>query len=399
MMMSHCAGRLVVLLLAAVVMCGGVKAQEAARPAAEVSPQDKAAPRIFYTKQGQFEIIVMKAEDAQQPVALGRSVWGALAGPLGLPADGFITPVSVWLVPAEQWNSPAPFLVTVETPGRVNVRVRWSADADPVIVRRAFVQGLILRQAVSWHGVTEKLTVPLWLEQAATTWSLAREKPSMLDSFQQESAGIKEPPALSSLLLWERGAVESRAWELASLWLFLQLQGEPGEASRWGGWIRGVVGGAAPVATLPRSYSGLWPDVLSMEQWWQTAFHYQRKQANLPMMTAESSRFWLADRSRWLGARAGREVVLNLSELRELKKEKWVRDELTVRVQQTQGILGVIHPYYANAAVSLGKLYTAALKGGESDFKEAQASFERDAVDGRELEDEVGAMLNTAPRK
>lgn len=398
-------GRLVLTWLAVAAVCGGSVAQEAGR-SVEAGIAAKAAngpgaeaPRIFYTKPGQFEIIVAKAEDAQPALALGRSVWAGLSGPLGLPADGFSTPVSVWLVPAELWNSPAPFLVTVETPGRVNVRVRWAEDSDPLHVRRAFVQGAILRQAVSWHGISAQLTVPLWLEQAGTAWSLVRERPAMLDSFQQESIGITSVPPLSSLLRWERGAVESRTWELASLWLFLQLQSEPGEASRWGGWIRGVVGGADPMDTLPRSYRGLWTNALAMELWWQTAFQHQRRQVTLPVMTAEASRGWLADRSRWLGGRGGREVVIGLGELRELRKEAWVREELTLRGKQAQSVLGVLHPYYANAALSMGKLYTAALKGGEKEFKEALAAFERDALDGRELEDQVGAMLDTAPRK
>ena len=406
MMPGRCGGgggrgsfaRLLLLLLVAGTGTEAV-AQEAPETTAARAVAEPPAPRIFYTKQGQFEIIVPKAEDAQSALELGRSVWAALSGPLGLPAEGFPTPVSVWFVPVEQWNSPAPFLVTVEIPGRVNVRVRWAADTEPLHVRRAFVQGLILRQAVAWHGISAPLTVPLWLEQAGTAWSQVRERPAMLDSFQQESIGITAVPPLSSLLLWERGAMDSRTWELASLCLFLQLQAEPGEASRWGGWIRGVVGGADPLDTLPRSYKGLWANPLAMELWWQTAFQYQRRQATLPVMTAEASRNWLADRSRWLGGRGGREVVLNLSELRGLYKEEWVREELSLRVKQTQAILGVLHPYYANAALSMGRLYTAVLRGGAKEFTDALAAFERDALDGRELEDQVGAMLDTAPRK
>ena len=320
-------------------------------------------PRVFYTRQGEFEIIVRDVADAQPALALGRTVWSALIGPLGLPAEGFSSPVSVRLVPADQWTEPAAFTVTVEPPGRVSVRVRWSDDVDPVVVRRAFVQGLILRQAVAWHGIGSQLTVPLWLEHACTAWSLVRERPALLDAFQQESATIPVPPPLRSLLLWKRGSVESRGWELASLWLFLQLQAEAGEASRWGGWVRGVVGGAAPLETLPRFYTGLWTDAPAMELWWQVGFHHQRRLRTIPVMTAEASRTWLADRSRWLAGRDGREVVLTLEELQAQRKEPWVRTELTERVRQTQAILGVIHPFYANAALSMGRLYEAVLKG------------------------------------
>lgn len=318
--------------------------------------------------------------------------------PLGLPAEGFKSPVSVRLVPAKDWDVPAVFTVTVEPAGLVGVRVRWSAETDPVVVRRALVQGLIMRQAVAWHAVGPRLTVPLWLEHACTAWSMVREQPSMMDSFQQEAAGLTAPP-LQGLLQWERGAVDSRGWELASLWLFLQLQAEPGPASRWGGWVRGITGGAAPYETLPQSYSGLWKDALSMDLWWQTVFQHQRRTRALPVMTIEASREWMQDRSRWLAGRDGREVVLELGELIGLRKEAWVSAELKARLGQTRIVLGVVHPYYANAALSMGKLYEAALKGDVKTFETALAEFKRDAIDGRELEDTVGAILDTAPRK
>ena len=354
-------------------------------------------PRVFYTKAGQFEIITLDASSAQQALALGREVWGALAVPLALPAEGFSSPVSVRLMPAEAWTAEAVFTVTAEAPGRVIVRVRWAADVDPLIVRRAFVQGLILRQAVAWHGVGAQLTVPLWLEQACTAWTLVRERPAMIDSMQQESIG-RIPPPLSPLLHWERGAVDSRVWEVSSLWLFLQLQAEM-DGRRWLPWLRGVLGGLDPVDSLPRNYQGLWANALAMELWWQTIFQHQRRIRALPVMTAVESRAWMSDRSRWLAGREGREVVLPLGELITLRSEPWVLAELKKRALQTRETLGVLHPYYSNAALSMGRLYEAAAKGSARDFKTALADFERDALDGRELEDTINAVLDTAPRK
>jgi hypothetical protein len=369
-----------------------------AQEAPVVVKKAEAVPRVFYTAPGQFEVIVTEVADAQQLLALGRSVWGALSVPLGLPAEGFSSPVSVRLVPAKDWNVPAIFTVTVEPAGLVNVRVCWSPEVDPVVVRRALVQGVILRQAVAWHAVGPQLTVPLWLEHACTEWSIVKEQPAMLDSFQQEAIGLDAPP-LRALLQWERGTVESRGWELASLWLFMQLQAEQGPLSQWGGWVRGMVGGVAPYDSLPRSYAGLWTDAMSLELWWHTAFQYQRRMRALPVMTAEASREWMQDRSRWLAGRGGREVALGLDELLGLRKEAWVNTELKVRLGQTRVILGVIHPYYANAALSMGKLYESALKGDAKIFEAALTEFKRDAIDGRELEDTVGAILDTAPRK
>ena len=356
-------------------------------------------PRIFYTRTGQFEIIVPDAGDARLLIAVGRSVWGRLASSLGLPKDGFNTPVSVRLVPAAEWSAPTEFTVSVDTPGLVNVRIRWAAAVDPNVVRRALVHGLILRQAVAWHGVTGRLTVPLWLEYACAALSHGRDRPALMDMYQQDSARLASPPSLSSLLQWERGGGESPDRELASLWLLLQLQAESDNGDSWLRWLSGVIGGANALDTLPRVYTGLWADAPAMELWWQTGFYHQSRNRLLPMMTAADSRGWLAECSRWLATRQGREVVLALAELPGLHREPWVRAKLTERLQQTRITLSVIHPYYSNAVLSLGRLYEASLKGKDSATKAALAQFERDSIDGRELEDTVGAILDTAPRQ
>lgn len=369
---------------------------------ASAEPVEKTAapPRVFYTRPGQFEIVAFEDGSAQQALALGRSVWRALEGPFGLPSEGFVFPVSVRLVPSDLWKEGPAFVSIVEPPGRVMVRVRWSADVDPAVVRRAFVQGLILEKAVSWHGVKPGLAAPLWLEHAAVLWSMGLENPAMMDQFRQESLG-GFPPPLSSVLSWRRDDAESRLRELSSLWAFVQLQEESRDAggARWQGWLRRILGGADAYETLAAGYPGLWPDKPALELWWRTAYQHQSRSSELPVMTANDSRSWLGRAVRWLGVRGGRETPLGLEELRGLRAEAWVRAELTRRMAQTRSIMRVIHPYYANTAVSLGRLYEKALTGGEADFLRALADFEREATDARELEDETGAMLDTAPRK
>ena len=374
--------------------CGGVWVN-----AAEEAPLSTAGPvpLLLYTKPGQFEIIVVDAVDARSALGVGAAVWGALAGPLELPAEGFNTPVSVRLVPVAQWTAPTSFTVTAETPGLVSVRVRWAAGEGTAELRRAMVHGLILRQAVSWYGVVARITVPLWLEQGFTGLSRVRERPALLDSFQQESARIVTPPSLAVLFQGQRG----RDRELASLWLVLQLQAEAESsgANHWHHWLRGVVVGADPLDTLPQIYSGLWRDAAALELWWQTSFYHQARSRTLPVMTAVESRTWLADRRRWLAGRQGREVVLPLAELSGLCREPWVRTELAERIRQAYVILPLIHPFYANATLSLGRLYEAALKGNDTAVRVALAELDRDTIDGRELENIVGAILDTAPTK
>lgn len=357
-----------------------------------------ATPRVFYTRPGQYEIIVMDAADARLVLVLGHAVWGALTQPLGLPADGFNTPVSVRLIPAAQWSAPTDFTVTVETPGRVTVRVRWEGGGNSNLVRRALVHGLLMRQAASWYGATSSITVPLWLEHACAGLSRAKERPAIMDMYRQDSLRLASVPSLASVLQWGRGAEESRERELAALWLLLQLQDESIAGIQWQRWIRGVLGGANALDTLPRIYTGLWTSTADMDLWWQTGFAHQVKKRMLPVMTASESRAWLADRSRWLGVRQGQELVVPLGELHRICREPWVQRELGERSQQIRVTLPAIHPFYANAMVSLGRLYEVAQKGKESAAKAALAQFEHDSIDARELDDTVGAILDTAPR-
>ena len=340
----------------------------------------------------------MDAADARLVLVLGHAVWGALTQPLGLPADGFNTPVSVRLVPAAQWSAPTDFTVTVETPGRVTVRVRWEGGGNSNLVRRALVHGLLMRQAASWYGATSSITVPLWLEHACAGLSRAKERPAIMDMYRQDSLRLASVPSLASVLQWGRGAEESRERELAALWLLLQLQDESIAGTQWQRWIRGVLGGANALDTLPRIYTGLWTSTADMDLWWQTGFAHQVKKRMLPVMTASESRAWLADRSRWLGVRQGQELVVPLGELHRICREPWVQRELGERSQQIRVTLPAIHPFYANAMVSLGRLYEVAQKGKESAAKAALAQFEHDSIDARELDDTVGAILDTAPR-
>ena len=217
--------------------------------------------------------------------------------------------------------------------------------------------------------------------------------------FQQDSLQLASVPSLVSLLQWDRAAGESRERELAALWLLLQLQADSSDGTQWHLWLRGLLGGANALDTLPRVYTELWTNAADMELWWQTGFYHQAKNRILPVMTSADSRAWLVDRSRWLADRQGREVVLTLAEIPRLRREPWVHRELGERIQQTRITLSVIHPFYANAMVSLGRFYEAALKGNEGAAKAALTQFERDSIDGRELEATVGAILDTAPRQ
>ncbi len=360
--------------------------------------EKRETPLVFYTGDGQFEIIAVQTRAAQQTLTLANSVWRALAPPLKLPAEGFSSAVAVRLVPEKEWTGVAVFSVVAEVGGRVGVRIKWSENVDARIVRRALVQALILRQAVAWYGASSQLTVPLWLELACTSLSETRDRPAMLDAMQQESAQLS-PPSIEGLLRWERGQAESRGWELSAFWLLQHLQAEASDARRWEGWLRAIVGGTDPLRALQDTYGLVLKDGPTRELWWQVGFYNKRTPSMLPLMSTEETRNWLADRCRWLAVRQGQEQVLALDDLWAARKEPWVKTGLTERSQQLQNQLARLHPFYLNAAISMGWMYQAAIKGDESAFKAAQAALTQDAVDGRELENATSAALDKLEKR
>jgi hypothetical protein len=366
---------------------------ETAAPVLSAEPEKKGTLLVFYTGQGQFEIIATEARAAQDALVLANSVWRSLAKPVGLPVSGFSSAVAVRLVPEKDWTAPAFFTVVAEPGGLVGVRICRGDKVDARIMRRALVQAVLLRQAVAWHGAKQGLTVPLWLEQACVALGEVRDRPAMLDAMQQESEQLAPPP-LEELLRWQRGQAEERGRVLASYWLFQHLQDESGDMPRWARSVRAITGGADPMKALQDNYGTAWKDADSRELWWQVGFHNERLTSTVPLMSMGDSRDWLADRCRWLAVKNGREQVLALDDLWTLRKESWIKTGMVERSQQLQNQLPRLHPFYKNAAISMGRMYQAAGKGSEEEFKAAKLALSQDATDGRELEAASGAALD-----
>ena len=73
----------------AVAVATSISKAEEMKPSSTVTANaEPAPPRIFYTRQGEFEIIVQDVDVAQPALELGRAVWWARCNPRGLAADG-----------------------------------------------------------------------------------------------------------------------------------------------------------------------------------------------------------------------------------------------------------------------------------------------------------------------
>ena len=344
------------------------------------------APVVFQTAPGKFEIVAADAAAARVITTAADEAWRTLAAPLALP-EAFSSPVFVRIVPSQDWAELAAFHVVVEPGGIVSVRLPRTGVMQPEVVRRALVQALLLRLAVSRHGVRENLAAPLWLEQAGAGWWRTHADLAQLDALKQETESLAPPP-LVALFGWQRGEEEPRVLSAGAVWLLTFLRAESPRGVEWGDFLNRVLGGEEGGAALAAAYRGRFSTAAEREQWWLAGWHHNRRVRTLPTPGAEESRALLAEATRFVLARDGRDEVFSFVQLRAARREPVVAEVLRMRAQRVGRDAAAVHPFYRNAALSLARLLTAAgvpEAMGEREFVAARAQFEADLRDADEL--------------
>ena len=345
---------------------------------------------------GRFEVAALDPTGAHAIVAEAEEAWRVLAGPLGLP-ESFVSPIFVRVEPEPaRVDTPSPgppFRVAVEAGGLVSVRLRPAA-LTPTNVRRALIQGLLLRVAVARHGVRPHLTAPLWLELGCLGWWRTRSDGAQLDALKQ-AAGRDPPPSIGALLLWQRGDEESKAWSDAATWLLTFLQAESGNGKEWPTLLGRLLAGDDPLIALVETYPGRYRDPVERELWWQTGFHQARRVRSLPVLEAAESRAQLGALARFVAAGAddSTDRVVPVRELMARVSEPLVGVEVTRRAEQLARLISSLHPFYRNAGLSLAEVFAArAVKTAK--LAELGVAFEEDWRSAVELEQATAAALD-----
>ncbi len=349
------------------------------------------APAIFQSAPGHFEVAALDATAAETVAARAEEGWQMLATSLGLP-DRFSTPVFVRLVPATDWRELAPFRVVVETGGVVSVRVRWSEATPDFFLRRALVQALLMRLAVTQHGVTEKLAAPLWLELGCVGFWQTRADAAQFDALKQESARF-DPPALAELLGWQRGQGEARGLTVGSVWLLAWLQTESGRAGEWPAMLRRLLGDEDGAEALAANFPGRFANESDSELWWRTGWHHLRRARALPGFEAAESREEIARLARFVFQVQGHDAVTPLPTILAHAREPIVEAEVRHRAAELSRLLPALHPFYRNAGLSLAEAL-GARSGSARAGGALAAAFERDWSEARELEAATRAALD-----
>jgi hypothetical protein len=349
-------------------------------------------PTLAQSGPGRFEVAAIDATVAHAATAAAEEAWRMLAAPLALP-EAFSSPVFVRIV-AESDATASPFNVAVEPGGVVSLRLRWTGTPVPV-VRRALVQALLMRLAVAQHGVSARLTVPLWLEHACVGVWQTRADAAQLDALKQESARLPAPPAMAALLAWQRGGEEPRAWIAGSAWLLTILQSESGRDREWLGALRRMLGGEPADAALAATFGENFSNLDERELWWQTAWHQAVRARTLPTLEPADSRAQLAALARFVFAGAeDDDAVVPLGEVLARTSEPIVAVELKRRATDLERLVPALHPFYRNAGLSLAAVFNSRpARSGE-----LIATFEADWRDATELEAASAAALDGIER-
>jgi hypothetical protein len=192
--------------------------------------------------------------------------------------------------------------------------------------------------------------------------------------------------------------------ERAAFGVWLWLREESGKSGAWERFVAALLGGEAPGAALAREFAALTPKPREAREWelaWKVAAARLVVARTTPMLGAEESRRRLDRLSRIvvMDAPSGRERVLPAWGEWSSREESWPATVRSERAAILESEFTRMHPFYRNAAGSLGRAWGALAAGDESAWREASVEWSRDIGDGRVLEDASRALLDAAERR
>lgn len=382
----------------------GVRAQTLEGTAGLAADQASAVRLLSGGGGGRFEVVAEEGIEGIRLAELAGQAWMAWRAPLGLP-DRLPAAILVRLVPESRWSWGETFSRVSAEPGGV-VTVWLRAGGEPGLGRErrwlvGLAEGAWRRKAFLAGLPADAAPVPRWLTAAAAEAFLTSQRPALLDSWQVELRRLAPPLKLRAVLLGdqEKGpvAVSDAAFATSSLavWRWLREADE----RAWPRFVLALLKGESAGAALARDYGKLVSRPAEAREWelaWRVAAAREESARGTPMMDPAEARRRLEQLARIVAfdAKAGRERVLPSAGEWAARRETWPAMERETRARILTAELPRVHPFYYNAAVSLGKVWQALAKDKEGGWREAVAAWESDFAAGRELEAASTALLD-----
>ncbi len=360
--------------------------------------QVKTPELAFYgLESGRFEVAALSGPEGAELGALAEQAWAVWRGPFGLP-DRWLVGITVRLAPAEGWPPGThSWRVAAEPGGIVSVwiRARLPGEAGGLPERRrllaALAEGAMHRQAVFIGVPPERITTPAWLSAGAAEAVLIRQQPSLSDAWQRDTARLATVPGLNSVLMWrmsESSDPQNLRVAAYGVWSWLQADGQ--RTGAWRRFLADVLGGGDALTALARHYQEM-PGRRSpqeLELAWQTVCAHLVRVKNVPVLEPSETRRWLEQLDRIVLAEGtgSQDAAFELVDLWDWRKEPSVRTPLADRAALLAANFRQVHPFYRNAAGSLGRAWLALEQGKSTAWRVARQEWKQDKALGLELE-------------
>jgi hypothetical protein len=307
--------------------------------------------------------------------------------------EGFPTPVLVRLVggvgPAGRESA-----VAVEPGALVTLWLRDDVPGEAGAAwREGLVQAVLTRWLLASGQAMDGRALPAWLV-AGLDARLAEELEPSLGEWLQATARGVTPPALGTVLaagsLEFRETVNRAASYILVRWL-LRFPDGPGRLARL---ARALVAGAEPRSAFLEVYGDLPALASGAQAAWLAAWVDLSRQRTGPLMAAAASREAIVDLARVVVMdEAGVERVAGEEDLWALRSRRAGRELALARWRTARAVLLDAHPFYFNAALSVGRLHEALLRGRKRSCREAWAALREDLALGDRLEAEAAAAV------
>jgi hypothetical protein len=166
--------------------------------------------------------------------------------------------------------------------------------------------------------------------------------------------------------------------------------------------VTGLLEGVSPGLALVRGYEPRFAaaEARDIELAWQVGAAAQAALRTVPTWPAAESRRRLEQAARvTVRPLAGEtEEAKELAELWAERGDPLLTSVRRARLAWLTAQVGAVHPFYRNAAVSLGRAWQAMERGDEKAWTVAVAEWRGDLATGRELEDASTRLLDAAGR-
>lgn len=398
-------------LLALLALSGGSAAAQAVGGTS--GGATAAAWRIYGLNSGRIEVSAPAGAAGLNLGGLAEQAWEAWRGPLALP-DRWQFAIAVRLTPADgRGDEGRSWRVTDEPGGVVTVwiRERRAEEADGLAEDRrlltAMAEGVLRRQAIFLAVAPSRITTPDWLAAGAAEAALQRRQPALGDAWQHAAAGWGRAPTLTAAWAWRVGEPKPAGGDAegaaAAYGAWAWLQAEDARTGAWRRFLAEVLGGGEPLMALARHYTHRFgrTSPQELELAWQAGLAHIARSRHVPLMEPVETRRWLEQMDRVVLSErdengAETEKVYSLAELWDRRGDAVVKEALAERSALLAGNFTRVHPFYRNAAGSLGRAWLALGGRKAAAWRAARDEWAQDVAAGRTLEDASRRILDGA---